>query len=90
MLLLLFAQIAGPFQVVRQGGNVYLVPQGIIKTGPRSFSMADPKNPYRQQPSRIPQCPASPPAVKRTYPNLSPTGGVTIIINPFVQDPNLR
>jgi hypothetical protein len=76
--------------VVKQGGNVYLVPQGIIKTGPRSYSAFDPNNPYRQQPSLMPNRRPSPPTVKRTFPYVSPTGGVTVIINPFVQNPNLR
>ena len=83
LLLLLVTQIHGPFQVVKQGSNVYLVPQGIIKTGPRSFSMADPRNPYREQPSSVVATPVR--NQPRVFPNLQPTGGTVIIWNPFLE-----
>ena len=57
LLLVLDAQIQGPFQVVNHYGT-YLIPQGISKTDPRSYSVADPNNPYRKPKSRILALPA--------------------------------
>jgi hypothetical protein len=87
LLLLLAAQIQGPFQVISQGGNVYLLPQGIVKTGPRSFSMADPSNPYREQPSSIIAPPTQSQPRQRVFPpNIQPAyRGPVVIINPYVR-----
>jgi hypothetical protein len=79
--LLLIAQIHGPFQVVKQGGNVYLIPQGIVKSGPRLWSAFDPSNP---QSSVI-----APPAMlslprQRVFPSVQPMGKSVVILNPFV------
>ncbi len=83
LLSMLLVQTQG-FQVVTNRYGTYLISQGIIKTGPRSWSIADPNNPYRNVP---------PPPVRthldlsqprqRIFPNLSPTGKTVIIMNPF-------
>jgi hypothetical protein len=35
------------YSVQKFGGQTILVPQGVIKSGPRSYSAFDPSNPYR-------------------------------------------
>ena len=86
LLSLLLVQTQG-FQVVQNRYGTYLIPQGILKTGPRSYSMADPNNPYRNTP---------PPSPARTYldmsqprqrvfPNMQPMGKTVVIVNPFAK-----
>ena len=83
LLLLLATQIQGPFQVIKQGGSIYLVPQGIIKAGPRSHSMADPSNPYREPQSSVIAPPTQ--TQKRVLPYMRPMGKTVVLINPYCE-----
>jgi hypothetical protein len=35
------------YTIQKQGNQMFLVPQGVIKKGPQSYSRSDPANPYR-------------------------------------------
>ena len=86
ILSLLLVQVQGPFQVVNQGGNVYLIPQGIIKMGPRSWSAFDPSNPYREQPASVIATPTQPQPRQRVFLNLQPQSGKPVVLlNPFAK-----
>jgi hypothetical protein len=81
-----YAQRPTTYSVQRFGGQIILVPQGIIKTGPRSYSAFDPANPYRTQLDYSGRS-GYDRAQRSAAPivNYGPIGaGAIIIVNPFV------
>lgn len=86
-----YAQRPTSYIVQKYGGQTILVPQGIIKTGPRSYSAFDPANPYRAEVDyagrsgyQRAQMNPAPILSPRNYYGGPLGGGVTTIINPYV------
>lgn len=89
------------YTVQKFGGRTILVPNGVIKSGPRSYSASDPANPYRTRvdyngqsgyqratQSKLPVVNRN--GNGRVEPRGSYSGptfgtGVTIIINPYAR-----